>query len=129
MAAAAHTSAFALLQTCSCGAASPHPPSPLSPSLGIHELLTTNYEGTRQLLQLSRSLPHLASFVHVSSAYTNINRPQGSLVQESIYQLGYGDQPVVASELVQVRLGHRHCRRCCRGRLRQLQFGRVHHLT
>ena len=78
--------------------------------VGIQELLLTNYEGTRHLLELSETFDDLKAFVHVSSAYTNMNATPGSLVTESIYPLSYGDQPVVDSELVQVRRG------CCEGR-------------
>jgi thioester reductase-like protein len=70
--------------------------------VGIQELLQTNYEGTRQLLEMAETFDNLKSFVHVSSAYTNMNATPGSLVQESIYPLTYGDQPVCDSELVQV---------------------------
>jgi fatty acyl-CoA reductase len=69
---------------------------------GIKELLLANYEGTRQLLDLSRSFDNLRAFVHVSSAYTNMNATPGSLVHESIYRLSYGDQLVDDQELVQV---------------------------
>jgi fatty acyl-CoA reductase len=69
---------------------------------GIQQLLTANYEGTRQLLKLAASFDNLTAFVHVSSAYTNMNAPSGSLVKEAIYPLKYGDQPVDDYELVQV---------------------------
>jgi hypothetical protein len=52
---------------------------------------------------LAATFGGLKAFVHVSSAYTNMNATPGSLVHESIYPLTYGDQPVVDSELVQVR--------------------------
>eukprot|EP00775_Hariotina_reticulata_P006278 gene6278-6517_t len=68
---------------------------------GIQQLLTANYEGTRQLLKLAASFDNLTAFVHVSSAYTNMNAPSGSLVKEAIYPLTYGDQPVDDYELVQ----------------------------
>ena len=67
-----------------------HPPTP--PVL----------QGTRQLLALASSFNDLRSFVHVSSAYTNMNAPPGSLVGESLYRLAYGDQPVNDHDLVQV---------------------------
>lgn len=70
---------------------------------GIHELLQANYEGTRQLLKLCCYLDNLESFVHVSSAYTNMNAPLGSLVKEAIYPLSFGDHLVDDYELVQVR--------------------------
>ena len=70
--------------------------------VGIQELLRANYEGTRQLLDIARSFNDLRAFVHVSSAYTNMNATQGSLVKEAIYPLSYGDQPVDDHELVQV---------------------------
>jgi len=70
--------------------------------VGIQDLLTTNYEGTRQLLDIANTFDNLKAFVHVSSAYTNMNATPGSLVQESIYPLSYGDQPVVDADLVQV---------------------------
>lgn len=72
---------------------------------GIKDLLQANYEGTRQLLKLCCSFNNLASFVHVSSAYVNMNAPKGSLVKEAIYPLHYGDQLVDDYELVQVRAG------------------------
>lgn len=71
--------------------------------VGIQDLLRANYEGTRQLLNLARSFSNLAAFVHVSSAYTNMNAEQGSLVKEAIYPLSHGDQPVDDHDLVQVR--------------------------
>eukprot|EP00882_Tetradesmus_deserticola_P006829 GHRQ01007191.1.p1 GENE.GHRQ01007191.1~~GHRQ01007191.1.p1 ORF type:complete len:264 (+),score=67.51 GHRQ01007191.1:414-1205(+) len=67
----------------------------------IHELLQANYEGTRQLLKLCCYFNNLQSFVHVSSAYTNMNAPVGSLVKEAIYPLSYGDNLVDDYELVQ----------------------------
>jgi fatty acyl-CoA reductase len=70
--------------------------------VGIQTLLQTNYEGTRHLLELASSFDDLKAFVHVSSAYTNMNATPGSLVSESLYPLKYGDQLVVDSELVQV---------------------------
>jgi nucleoside-diphosphate-sugar epimerase len=79
-----------------------HPPY-LCPLLRLSAVTQTNYEGTRQLLELAASFGGLKAFVHVSSAYTNMNATPGSLVQESIYPLTYGDQPVVDSALVQVR--------------------------
>lgn len=71
--------------------------------VGIQELLRANYEGTRQLLDMARSFNSLNAFVHVSSAYTNMNATPGSLVKEAIYPLSYGDQAVCDHELVQVR--------------------------
>ena len=59
-------------------------------------------QGTKQLLDLARSFNNLQAFVHVSSAYTNMNAKPGSLVEESIYRLSYGDQLVNDHELVQV---------------------------
>ncbi|KAF6255947.1 hypothetical protein COO60DRAFT_1702577 [Scenedesmus sp. NREL 46B-D3] len=59
-----------------------------------------NYEGTRQLLKLCCYFNNLQSFVHVSSAYTNMNAPVGSLVKEAIYPLSYGDNLVDDYELV-----------------------------
>lgn len=76
--------------------------------VGIQELLRANYEGTRQLLNLARSFSNLQAFVHVSSAYTNMNRASGSLVKEAIYPLSYGDMPVDDHELVQVKIGRAH---------------------
>jgi fatty acyl-CoA reductase len=70
--------------------------------MGIQQLLQANYEGTRQLLDLARSFNSLQAFVHVSSAYTNMNATPGSLVHESIYRLSYGDQLVSDQDLVRV---------------------------
>jgi fatty acyl-CoA reductase len=74
--------------------------------VGIQELLRANYEGTRQLLDMARSFDNLQAFVHVSSAYTNMNAEPGSLVKEAIYPLSYGDQLVDDHELVQVGSGN-----------------------
>ncbi len=73
----------------SCDTLPHQPPSPLP-------------QGTKQLLDLARSFNNLQAFVHVSSAYTNMNAKPGSLVEESIYRLSYGDQLVNDHELVQV---------------------------
>jgi fatty acyl-CoA reductase len=79
---------------------------------GIKDLLLANYEGTKQLLDMSRSFKNLKAFVHVSSAYTNMHATPGSLVQESIYRLAYGDQLVDDHELVQVgKLTRNNCTR------------------
>ncbi|KAF8064520.1 KIN4A [Scenedesmus sp. PABB004] len=68
---------------------------------GIKDLLQANYEGTRQLCKLACGFANLSAFVHVSSAYTNMNAPTGSLVKEAIYPLTHGDQLVDDYELVQ----------------------------
>lgn len=98
MAACPHACA-AHARTCAC-----RPPRPRRLEVGIQELLTANYRGTQQLLQLAAGCDRLAAFVHVSSAYTNMNAVPGSLVKEAIYPLTYGDQPIDDAELVQVRL-------------------------
>jgi hypothetical protein len=69
---------------------------------------------------LAATFGGLKAFVHVSSAYTNMNATPGSLVHESIYPLTYGDQPVVDSELVQVRTTVVQKERCSRSALKQI---------
>lgn len=58
--------------------------------------LANNYTGTSHVLELAatRLLRGPPRFVHVSSAYVNINQPRGSTVEERIYPLKFGDREV-----------------------------------
>lgn len=70
----------------------------------IQETLQANFEGTRSVLELAASCRQLRSLVHVSTAFVNSNRPKGSVVEERLYPLAFGDQPAdaecVAAELM-----------------------------
>jgi hypothetical protein len=54
----------------------------------IQSTLKANYYGTRELLRLAGGMPSLKAFVHVSTAYVNINRPVfPSTIAERVYRL------------------------------------------
>lgn len=57
----------------------------------IQTTLVTNYLGTKALLDEVATWPALRCFTHVSSAFANVNQPMGSVVQEKIYPLHFGD--------------------------------------
>jgi len=62
----------------------------------IQSTLRANYYGTRELLNLAGRMPGLRAFVHVSTAYVNINRPVfPSTVAERVYRL---DMPWLRDE-------------------------------
>jgi hypothetical protein len=65
--------------------------------------LRANVEGARAVVALARRCSRLRAVVHTSSAYVNINMPDGSVVQERIYPLMHGGCEVEAEEVVQVR--------------------------
>lgn len=71
--------------------------------LHLQDTLSSNYEGTRSVLELAASAQCLRAMVHVSSAYVNINRPRGSVLDEQIYPLYMGKQAVDAEQVVKVR--------------------------
>ena len=61
----------------------------------LQATLSNNYVGTRNVLQLAaRRLRRLAAFVHVSTAFVNLNLPHNSAVRERIYPLMFGDTQV-----------------------------------
>ena len=68
----------------------------------VQDTLKANYQGTREVLEVARSLQNLISFVHVSTAYSNFNQPVGATIIEKIYPLHYGDQRLKSQELVEV---------------------------
>ena len=72
----------------------------LLPSSSYHTL-RSNYLGTRRLLQLAVQMRHLRCFLHVSTAYVNVNQPRGSSIDERIYPLKLGQQLVDHAELVE----------------------------
>lgn len=47
--------------------------------------LGINVAGTREIMLLAREMPELKALVHVSTAYTNCNRPS-STIEEKIYR-------------------------------------------
>jgi alcohol-forming fatty acyl-CoA reductase len=57
----------------------------------VHTLLTQNYRATANVVTLAMRCAALAGYVHVSTAYVNINRPRGSHVEEKIYPLALPD--------------------------------------
>jgi hypothetical protein len=57
------------------------------------------------VLELAASAQCLKALVHVSSAYVNINKPRGSVVDEQIYPLHLGKQAVDAEQIVKVGTG------------------------
>jgi hypothetical protein len=66
------------------------------------ETLTSNYEGTRTVLELAASTQCLRGLVHVSSAYVNMNVPRGSTIDEAIYPLRLGRQVVDVEQIAKV---------------------------
>jgi fatty acyl-CoA reductase len=68
----------------------------------IQDTLRSNYQGTKEALQFALGTQNLRSFIHVSTAYTNFNQPEGATIAEKIYPLHYGDQRVRYKELVEV---------------------------
>jgi hypothetical protein len=52
------------------------------------------------VLELAHRCTRLRSFVHVSSAYANLNRPPGSTVREALYPLRWGDTRADHGQLV-----------------------------
>eukprot|EP00882_Tetradesmus_deserticola_P005979 GHRQ01006295.1.p1 GENE.GHRQ01006295.1~~GHRQ01006295.1.p1 ORF type:complete len:319 (+),score=59.94 GHRQ01006295.1:134-958(+) len=75
----------------------------------IQETLTSNFEGTRSVLELAAAAGHLKGLVHVSSAFVNMNQPRSSTVDEQVYPLKYGTQVVDVEELAQELLTMPKC--------------------
>ncbi|CAG4999539.1 unnamed protein product [Parnassius apollo] len=48
----------------------------------LKEALETNYEGTRNVLSLCKRLKNIQAFVHISTAYTNVDK---SIIEEVVY--------------------------------------------
>lgn len=69
----------------------------------LQDTLSSNFEGTRSVLELAASAQCLKAMVHVSSAYVNINKPRSSVLDEQIYPLRMGKQAVDAEQIVKVR--------------------------
>ena len=44
-------------------------------------------QGTQNLLELAASIGDLQSFLHVSTAFVNVNQPAGAVVEEVLYPL------------------------------------------
>lgn len=51
-----------------------------------------NIIGVRSMIDLARKLPHLVSFVHISTAYANCDR---DIIDEQIY-----DPPLAPAKLI-----------------------------
>ena len=66
----------------------------------IQVTLTANYMGTKKLLDLCTKMSSLTCFCYISSAFSNINQPWGSVVTETIYPLMLGDREVDAEDQV-----------------------------
>lgn len=58
----------------------------------VQRSLRSNYLGTQRLLTLAAQMKNLNCFLHVSTAYVNVNFPKGSTVDEAIYPLMIGRQ-------------------------------------
>jgi hypothetical protein len=73
----------------------------------IQSTLRANYYGTRELLRLAGTMPSLKAFVHVSTAYVNINKPVfPATVAERVYRL---DMPWLEEEpQVEGKQGQQH---------------------
>lgn len=83
--------------------------SSLPPRPPAQETLTSNYEGTRTVLQLAASAQCLRGLVHVSSAFVNMNMPRGSIIDEAVYPLRLGRQVVDVEQIVKVRSSYLCC--------------------
>lgn len=53
----------------------------------VQHTLRSNYLGTRRLLTMATHMTALRCFLHVSTAYVNVNQPRGTYVEERIYPL------------------------------------------
>lgn len=60
----------------------------------VQNTLKCNYLGSKCLLQLAAKMTSLKSYVHVSTAYVNVNLPENSSIDERLYPLCVGSQPV-----------------------------------
>ncbi len=69
--------------------------------------MTSNYEGTRTVLELAASAQCLRGLVHVSSAFINMNMPRGSIIDEAVYPLRLGRQVVDVEQIAKVGVGRR----------------------
>jgi len=67
----------------------------------VQHTLRSNYLGTRRLLQLASRMERLRCFLHVSTAYVNVNLPRGSSIEERIYPLKLGQQLIDHAEIVE----------------------------
>ncbi|WIA39152.1 hypothetical protein OEZ86_005280 [Tetradesmus obliquus] len=58
----------------------------------VQATLRCNYLGTQRLLALAAAMPRLRCFLHVSTAYVNMNLERGATVDEVLYPLAVGRQ-------------------------------------
>ena len=61
----------------------------------VHTLLTQNYKATANVVTLAMRCAALAGYIHVSTAYVNINLPRGAHVEEAVYPLVLPDGSLV----------------------------------
>lgn len=57
------------------------------------DALEINYFGTLRVMQLAKQCKKIVAFTHVSTAYVNSNMPDGSKVEEKIYDVVQGKDP------------------------------------
>lgn len=62
--------------------------------------LRSNYIGTKRLLALASKMRDLRCFLHVSTAYVNVNFCKGSSVDEVLYPLMIGRQEAQHADIV-----------------------------
>lgn len=67
----------------------------------VQNTLRANYLGTKRLLDIAARMKKLRAFVHVSTAYVNVNKPKHSSVDEALYPLNLGTQPVSHETVVE----------------------------
>eukprot|EP00878_Enallax_costatus_P005649 GHUV01005923.1.p1 GENE.GHUV01005923.1~~GHUV01005923.1.p1 ORF type:complete len:571 (+),score=168.70 GHUV01005923.1:688-2400(+) len=67
----------------------------------VQHTLRSNYLGTQRLLALAARMNALKCFVHVSTAYVNVNLPRGSYIEERLYPLYIGEQEVHHADIVE----------------------------
>jgi fatty acyl-CoA reductase len=67
----------------------------------IQVSLSTNFLGTKNLLNLCNSMGSLRCFCYISTAFVNINLPWGTSVKEEIYPLMLGDREIEVEDQVQ----------------------------
>lgn len=60
----------------------------------IQKTLMNNYVSTRNVLKICEGIVKLRAYVHISTAFVNINFPKGTTVKEKIYPLLNGDKVI-----------------------------------
>lgn len=62
----------------------------------IDRAIDLNVRGALRMYDVALSLDFCKVFVHVSTAYVNSNQPNGSVIEEKIYDLGFEPEDVLA---------------------------------